>query len=199
MKDLSGLFFDQTIPIPAEFYSSETGKPFEYCIACERDLLNSDADYVVEKAVKQFKDYDASDVVFEYAMCSKCYMEIIESFSEASLQKMSAYFEMHVDFEKRRQQLLNKDSLEIKDWLSHCLVKGTPRNEMSEYQICAQCNGDRLSLFYLPFMIGFEAMDELTRLLSDKTLGEIDDFFGRYCGLPPEFKDMFDDHRIFIL
>lgn len=199
MSGQNNLFSDQSIPIPGEFYSSETGEPFEHCMICERDLLNSDVDYVIEKAVKQFKDYDASDVIFEYAMCFKCYMEIMESFSEESMQKMAAYFDKHVDFEQRRRQLMDKDPIDIKDWLTHCLVKGTPRKELNEYQICAQCNGDRLSLFYLPFMIGFEAMDELTQLLSDKTLGEIDDFFGRYCGLPPEFKGMFDDHSIFIL
>ncbi len=58
--------------IPTEFYSYDSGQPFESCIQCGIDLLNSGITYVVEKSVKRYPDLDHFDIIYEYAMCMNC-------------------------------------------------------------------------------------------------------------------------------
>ena len=50
-----------------------------------------------------------------------------------------------------------------------------------------------------PYAIGPKAMDELTDLLSNKTLGEMDDFLGTYFTGPPEVNELFKPRRPVLL
>jgi hypothetical protein len=70
------------------------------------------------------------------------------------------------------------------------VVKGTPIVHSSEYQIVAQCDGKHMLFTYMPYAISSTAMDEMTDLLSEKSLGEIDDFTGKYFSGPPEIAEL---------
>ena len=188
-----------TTQIDPIFYESTTGKPFSTCISCGRNLLEKNIGYMIEKAVKQFKDFSATDTIFEYALCMNCYEEIAQGMSEISKKRISEYYETHVNFEERRQQLASQPEHAPHDWLQSCLIKGTKKERLSEYQIICQCVGDQIVYFNLPILIGDAAMDEMMQLLSDRTLGEMGKFKDTFLGVPPEFKDLFDDRRILIL
>ena len=95
--------------------------------------------------------------------------------------------------------MLNKDALNVEDWLDRCLVKGTPISEMDEYQIFGHCDGKDLLFTLFPYAIGGEAIDEISLLLSNKTLGEIDGFMENHFGLPPELRKLLLDNKMFVV
>ena len=184
--------FFEFMPIPPVFYSSETGQPFSHCVACNRYLLEEGVQYVIEKAIKQYREYRTTDTIVEYAMCLKCYEDVAASFSETSRQNIENYFAARVDLVQRRHELLKDGRLNLDDWISSCVVKGTPVEELDEYQLVCQCDGGDLLFTYLPFLIGSAATEEVAQLLSAKTRGEIDGFYDRFFGPPPEIKRILD-------
>ncbi len=182
------MLFKET-EIPKQFRSYETGEKFDKCLMCGKELLKSDADYVIEKAIKRYPKLDSQDVVFEYAMCFDCVEKTQEELSEESFSRIMEYFGSNADIFSR-MNLLADENPKFENWISKCAIKGTPVKEMEEYVIDAHCKGDRLLLSALPYMIGGEAMDEIGELLSNKTTDFLDGFMGDNLGFPPEFKDI---------
>jgi hypothetical protein len=174
-----------SIPIPEAFRSSETGTFFDRCLMCNQYLLDNDTPYMIEKAVKQHPELNVVEPIFEYAMCMSCAMKMHEALSVESRQRISAYFQSNVNFEKRHAELL-ENKRDISDWISTCIVKNTAIAHSGEYQLVAQCQGKGLLLTAMPFALSLAAMEEITGLMSAKSLGEIDDFIGQYFSGPPE-------------
>jgi hypothetical protein len=187
------------IQIPPAFYSTETGKPFTHCISCEKNILSPGTRYVIEKAITQYKDYTATDTIFEYAMCHECYQDILTSLSDTSKNNINAYFLENMHNVQNRMLEFMRDRSRVDQLIAACAIKGTPRAELNEYQIACHCNGQNLDTGYPPLLIGHEAIDEIMQLLSNKTLGEIDGFYNDMIKIPPEFKDILDGRPVFIL
>ena len=112
---------------------------------------------------------------------------------------MQDYFDSNVNLGARREALLEKNVLKMDEWVSKCIIKGTSIKEISQYQICCQCDGKDLLFGLSPFMISGEAVDEIANLLSNKTLGEIDGFVGEFFGWPPELKKSPRDQPVFVM
>jgi len=184
--------------MPEPFRSSETGEPFERCIRCGRSLFRDGAPYLVEKAVRRVPAYDATEVIFEYAMCFGCSEALWKLFSEESLRNIDAWFAAAVDFEERARRLAEMPP-DVSAWLAQCMVKGTPVSEMTEYQIAGVCMGDRLILSHLPCLIGGKAMEEMSACLSAATKDELDGFADEFLGIPPELRSLFKDTNVFLL
>ena len=198
--DLPELFiFDEFIKIPKEFYSEATGEPFKKCMVCECDLGETGTPYLIEKAIRRYEKLNATDTIFEYALCFTCQEEVREFWSEESRQKMDAYLAEKTNLTERREKLLQADKLELNPWISHCIFKGTPAEASSEYQIMCQCDGEYMIFAYMPFMISGEAIDEIVQLLSEKTKDELGGFMDKYLGLPPELKSKLTDPSLLIL
>lgn len=178
------------IRIPKVFRSSDTGKPFEHCVVCHKFLLTDGTPYMIEKAIKQYPELKVQEVIFEYALCLDCVVMLNASLSEESRERINAYFENHGNMPTRRTALLKKKTLRIQPWINRCLIKNTPISKCSEYQLLAQCDGKHLLFTYMPFALSMEALDEITSLMSEKSLGEIDDFMGKYFSGPPEIAEM---------
>ncbi len=174
--------------IPPELYSDATGKPFSSCLLCKCDLLTPGTLYIIEKAVKNYKDFNTTDTIFEYAMCFACVEKFRGKISDTSRARIDIYFAERVDLVQRRERLIAAEEFDPKEWLSHCIIKGKRAHEFSEYQLYCQCDGTQLIFAYMPFMIGGEAMDEMMQLLSNETLGEIGGFMNEYFGVPPELE-----------
>ena len=172
--------------IPEMFRSFETGTFFQKCIECECDLLNEEITYFIEKAVKTYPGFRGFDIIFEYAICENCAEEMRKRMSVESMQNIASYLAENMD-QRRRAALIERYPDEPMQWIEECLVSGQKRSEAVEYQIFAKCMYDRLLLPEMPYMISHIAADEMANLLSDKTLGEMDDFIGRHFG-PPEFE-----------
>ena len=187
------------IKIPKLFYSTETEKPFSHCISCDKYLLQSQSPYVIEKAIKQYPEYKTTDVIFEYAMCMDCYLNINESLSTESKTSIEKYFIENVDLNERRKSLIKNQDLSIEKWTSSCIIKGTPIKELTEYQIACQCDGEYLLFTNMPFIIGNLALDEMMQLLSNKTIGEIRGFYDKFFSPDPDIKKLFDEPKFVLL
>ncbi|MDQ8204491.1 hypothetical protein [Pelagicoccus sp. SDUM812003] len=176
-------FFDEFSPVPKAFWSFETGRPFQRCTLCDRDLFEPDTNYLVEKAFRK------KETVFEYAMCYDCYQEHQKTLSRKSLKLIDNYFEEHVDIEQRRKEMTAAHQKRTRSWLGHCMIKGTPRWKCEEHQIFGWFVDRDIVFNGLPYMLSGEAMDEIIQLLSPETLGVLEDFSERLFGidLPQHF------------
>lgn len=168
--------------IPPLFYSFESDDLFKKCIECEREL-DEQCDYVIEKAVRRYPDYKASDVIFDYALCMNCAMQIRESFSKKSLEAMDQYFAEHTS---SRVVIVNEEGeFDIDDCLSSCMVKGIKASELTEYQIYAHCRGKELSTEIPPYMVSSDAVEDMLPLLSNETQDILNGFFNKHFSPDP--------------
>ncbi|OJJ15840.1 hypothetical protein BKI52_36590 [marine bacterium AO1-C] len=192
-------FTPDMIEIPEIFRNSLDKKPFERCISCDKYLLEDGTPYVIEKTIRNYKEHNVSDVIFEYAICMNCMANMRQAMSKESLEKMEQYFMSQVDPLERQLQLLNNETLNIEPWISHCMIKGTAREALDEYQICCQCDGKNIVFTIMPYMVGGQAMEEMAELLSAKSRGEIDDFMDNNFGLPPELEKELGDFKYVLI
>ena len=176
------------LPIPDIFLNSDTKAPLTHCVQCEYDLLAGDRYYMIEKVFKKYPSFQKTEVLFEYAVCSTCYENMKDQMSAESMANLSEYMMMNTDFQAM-QKRIEEHPNDPEKWLSQCMIKGTPKNEMTEFQMGACFKGDRLvTNFMPPFIIGGLAMEEMSGLLSKQTKDEIDDFMGENFGIPPELR-----------
>lgn len=184
--------------IPKAFYNYSTGSKFERCIDCDTYLLDGQIEYFIEKAIKTYKGFTASDVVFEYAICQHCAERVRKKMSKESMRNIQRYFSENMDFAKR-MRLVNDNPENPESWTNECLIKGTRSEELQEYQIYAHCKGDRLITTQMPYMISGAALDEISQLLSNETLDELDDFMNQHFGPPPELMEPLPGRRKVVL
>lgn len=176
------------LPIPEIFLNSDTKAPLTHCVQCEYDLLGGDRYYMIEKVFKKYPSFQKTEILFEYAVCSTCYENMKDQMSVESMANLSQYMMTNTDFQAVQKRIEeNPDNPE--KWLSHCMIKGTAKSEMTEFQMGACFKGDRLvTNFIPPFLIGELAMEEMNGLLSKETKDEMDDFMGENFGIPPELR-----------
>ncbi|MCB0713570.1 MAG: hypothetical protein KDD67_14680 [Ignavibacteriae bacterium] len=177
-----------TTPIPHIFRSHETGELYTNCIECFRSLLDSETEYLIEKAFRTYPGFAISDTVFEYAICMSCAEEITKSLSRESRTRLEQYFSSGINLQER-MKWTEEENIDFGKWVATCAIKGTRVEGLTEYQVVAHCKGDQLILSVFPYLIGEEALNEMGELLSNETLEIFDDFGGRHFGLPPEFSD----------
>ncbi|GAB5522404.1 MAG: hypothetical protein Roseis2KO_02760 [Roseivirga sp.] len=176
------------LPIPDIFLNSDTKVPLSHCIQCDYDLMQGDRFYMIEKVFKRYLPLDSTQVLFEYAVCSECYEKMRGALSKESMQNLSAYMMGNTDFQAM-QARMQAHPEEPEKWLSHCMIKGMPKEELTEFQMGACFKGDRLvTNFMPPFMIGNVAMEEMNELLSKETKDEMDGFMDENFGIPPELR-----------
>ncbi|WP_258102937.1 hypothetical protein [Marinoscillum sp. MHG1-6] len=174
---------DRLKPIPREFYSASTGVLFAHCIECDKNLLDGDTEYLIEKAVKNYPGYDAQDTIFDYAICLSCAHQMHSKMSAESLNKIQDYFNENIDF-AHKQQLMEQGQAEM--MTQTCMIKGTPRDGSSEFQLYAHCKGNQLVMGNPPYMISGEAMEEIIELLSESTKDELGGFFNKHFSPDPD-------------
>lgn len=176
------------LPIPDIFLNSDTKAPLSNCIQCDHNLMLGDRFYMIEKVFKQYLQLDSTQVLFEYAVCSECYEQMRGALSKESMTNLSAYMMTNTDFQAM-QLRMQEHPEDPEKWLSHCMIKGMAKEELTEFQMGACFKGDRLvTNFMPPFMIGNVAMEEMNELLSKETKDEMDGFMDENFGIPPELR-----------
>ena len=184
-------FIPRIIQIPEVFYSTATGDKFYACTMCGTELIENNHSYIIEKIIKNYPENNTKDTIAEYALCIKCIEKLREGFSEESLEKINNYMLGHTDLSVRRKQLVENNMLDVNAWLSNCIVNDKKINELSEYQIMCQCQGDFMLFTFMPYMLSCHAAEEMQELLSKKTRDELDRFYTENLGMPPELKELF--------
>jgi len=187
------------IDIPDRFYSDAEGKPFENCQMCGKFLLTEGTTYVVEKAIKNYKDYDVNSTIFEFAVCIDCHTKVQQGMSDESLANLNRYYQ-HIMAEKGNQPIvIDVRNFNLDDWLSKCFFKGDEIKEMNEYQLVAQFNGNKMLMNMPPMIIGEKAMEEMAELLSDKTIDEMNGFREKFLGPSPEIEELIYGKKLIMI
>lgn len=169
--------YNQFIPIPEELWSFEKGEPMQRCFLCDCDLFEPGTNYLIEKAFK------AEEVLFEYAMCFGCREKLQGELSQQSLKLINNYFEEHVELEKRWMDFLEAYGTDYPRWVERCMVKDKPRFECSEFQVYAWCVDESLVFTGFPYMLSSDCIDDILELLSEESLGVINDFSEKIFGI----------------
>jgi hypothetical protein len=177
------------LDIPKMFYSDSEEKPFETCVVCGKDLLHSDEPYMIEKVFKTYAGHDFTSTVFEFAICTDCHQKMQEGMSEESMRNMQMYYQNLIEQRGGNTMMIDLRTFDINNWMSKCFFKQTPVSEMEEYQIVGMFKGDKLILNQPPMVMGYEVMEEMSELLSQKTKDEMNGFRNKYLGPPPEFSE----------
>ena len=187
------------IEIPERFYSDAEGKPFENCQVCGKYLLDDGTSYVVQKAFKNYKGYDFSTTLFEYAICTDCHTKVQQSMSKESMRNLQQYY-MQILAEKGNQPIvINIDEFKLEDWISKCFFTNSPVQSMQEYQLIAQFNGSKMLMNMPPMVVGETAMEEMAGLLSNQTIDEMNDFKNKFLGPDPELEEIISGKKLILI
>jgi hypothetical protein len=185
--------------IPREFYSEATGEPFEHCSVCGRHLLKGNTMYMVEKAVKRYPKFKHEDVIFEYAICMPCNMQMHEKLSTESKQRIQEFMAQRANLQQRSMQLYKNKDFGLDAWLGKCAVTGQPQAELTEYQIMAPFSGNKLVYDMFPMMLSATALDEMVNLLSNHSLDVLNGFKDDITGMPPDLHELFKESRFVVM
>jgi hypothetical protein len=183
MSDSSWPFISKLAPIPPIFHSLLKDGMFTHCLDCDRELLESHTDYMIERVFR------GTEPIMEYAMCLKCREQLSRELSVESGQRIEAFVQERVVFEDRIEKMWQSEGVDAERWIDECLISKERRSECSEYQIVAACRGANLFVGPLPIMISGKAAREIGKLLSKKTRDRLGEFSSTHFGMPPEFCD----------
>lgn len=179
--------------IPKDFYSYDTGKPFENCLICGTHLHTPPQRYMVEKCIRRYPDLDSFDVIYEYALCFSCTMKQQEYISKESLQNLMDYMS------KIQNPMQLARSMETGLLPDKCLIHNTDVSEMSEYIIQGTFYGSQKDMNTPYFLFGDLALEEMQGLMSQKTRDGMDDFIDTYFSGPPEFRELLRERKTVLI
>jgi len=188
-----------TIEIPKRFFSDVSDEPFENCNICGKYLLDGEVPYVIEKAVKNYKDQDFTSTIYEFAICHDCHSKMQKFMSDESIRNLQEYYNSVMQERGNQPMMIDMRNFDMDDWLSKCFFKGKEINSMDEYQIVAQFKGSKLVMNTPPIIIGEEAMKQMAELLSEKTTDEMNGFSEKFLGPSPEFEELIHGKKLILL
>jgi hypothetical protein len=190
---------EYSVDIPERFYSDADGKPFENCKICGKYLLTDGTSYVVEKALKNYKDHDFYSTIFEYAICLDCHADIQKGMSAKSYENLQRYYTDIITQKGSHAIVVNLNDFNLDSWLSTCFFTGDEVKSMDEYQIVAQFNGSKMVMNMPPMLIGESAIEELSHLLSDETIDEMNGFKEKFLGPDPQFEEFMFGKKLILI
>jgi hypothetical protein len=185
------------IKIPEDLYAYDTRAPFENCLVCDRYLLDPKVEYIIEKAYRNRSDVGASEVIFDYAICAHCANKMMDELSTESITNLQRYFAENISMNSLTG-MPEQESERAHFMLNHCVVKGIEKNSTEEYQVVARCKGQHLAQHHFPIMLSFDALNELSSLLSQKTQDSLDNFRDKFFPVSPEFEDLFKSKPVLV-
>lgn len=180
------------VDIPKIFKTSISEDFFRKCLICERDLIENDEEYLIEKVISNGK------IELEYAICLDCLQKEREKLSAESLERIEKFFNSYQKKFIRRKEMLN-DINDVNLYLKNCLISDLEIKNDSDYHIFAHCVGDKMLLGFYPYALRFEVIDYIQTILSKKTKDELDNFRRRYFDLPPDLYDILNKKRVPLL
>lgn len=197
-EDIKRFHWPNEVDIPPEFHSIDDLGEFTRCIMCDKKVKESEIGepYLIERSFQKVND-TFENVLFEYAMCLTCAQQMNEVISKDSKAKMEEYFSKYISPANTAKRMEEGERDEMA-WFSKCVVKGTARTDIQEYNICGLFRGDKMLVSELPYLLSMEAMEELTGLLSAKTKDEMDDFRKNNLKGPPEFEELLKGRPVLV-
>ena len=173
--------------IDSIFHNSETGGPFSNCLMCNKELIQSNEQYLIEKVMRRVPALNLTEVLFEYAICMNCAQQTHEQMSKSSREAVERFFHENV-----KHGIIKLEG----DRLDFCVFTGKRIDATLEYSLHAQCIGDKMVQSVFPYAMSDDAMDQIVNRLSNETLDELDRFKNEYFGGPPELEDVLSPRRL---
>ncbi|HMS16601.1 MAG TPA: hypothetical protein PKA37_07155 [Planctomycetota bacterium] len=90
---------------PIFLQSVYSGAPFETCLQCGCELRQSNRPHAVERVVR------SGEVIYEYALCSDCVLQILGEYSQESVERICSYLRFH-------KTAIDRDLMELRLWLA---------------------------------------------------------------------------------
>lgn len=175
--------------IPKDFYNSNEQERAWHCKICDTALFENNQAFALETALKVFPEIKAKEIIFEIAVCHACAGENRKSLSKQSLDDIETF--MTGNQVRNNMMKCVEESYENGgDTFGYCLVTGVPKDNINEFQIMAQCQGEFLIPGTEAFMISKEGIEIIHDLLSPETKEELDRFKNEHFGVPPEFENL---------
>lgn len=186
----------QECEIPEEFYDSDK-KLFSNCLVCELPLLETGVPYFIEKSFKRV-NHNIEHVLYEYAVCAACAHDMNDKISDHSKQSIVHYYNScNKEEPSLRQQKLDQYP---RYWLTHCILKGTPNVELSEFNISGVFINDKMLLSAeFPSLVSMQAMEEIMEVLSSETKDEFDRFKREHIDGPPELMELLENKPVLMI
>ncbi len=187
------------IDMPERFFSDAEGKPFENCQVCGKYLLNEDTTYMVEKAFRNYEGYDFNTTIFEYAICIDCHMDVQKSMSTESINNLQQFYFKVLAEKGNKPIMINVNDFNLDEWLSKCFFTDDEVKGMKEFQLVGQFKGSKMVLNTPPMIVGEAAMEEMSGLLSDKTIDEMNGFKQQFLGPDPEIEELVFGKKLILI
>lgn len=170
------------IDISPDFYRFDDKKPFEQCTICGKELIESNSNYVIEKAIKKYP-MGAHDVIFEYACCEDCIKEMSDKMSKNSRKKMTEFSSA------KSPNFYNHVYQNAETRKNTCFFSGVEIKENESYQFYGIFRGNKMDKLLSPVAYSEKIVEEVQELLSPETLEELDDFMKKIFPKIPEFEE----------
>jgi len=160
-----------------DFYSHETGEPFQSCIACGLPLDDPEVPYLVAKSFR------GPECIFEYAICDLCRSTMAREFSEESRQRLAEFFQQRVNI-GQRSALLTLGPV-ADPWIAACAACGTPRQDAASFSLGAVFLANEMIFDPYPLCLCGKCEEDIQNLISKKTRDIWDDFVETHFEGPP--------------
>lgn len=156
--------FDGDRSIPEILHSDYRKDEFQECLKCERQLQKIPGVYEIQKIYRQGRP------IWEHAICSRCGEEMIEEYSDESLDRI--------------QQFMSRVNLR-EESMEHCHLCESSVNTGNEHMISTICSQDRMIMS--PMILCVDCLDQMNELLSSETRDSWDEFVRDHVpGLPAQ-------------
>ncbi|MDX1653096.1 MAG: hypothetical protein R3277_11420 [Brumimicrobium sp.] len=180
-----------SLEIPSDFHSDSDEKPFVRCKVCDRDLIEDQVPYTIEKAFK--RTAEGEDVtLFELAICIPCAEKQSEKMSKESRDFLARALQGG-DFFQKRQAMWNTKWRH--DWKERCIFSDNEVSLNDEYHIVGHFQGNEIIPFQTPFIIGQEMIEYIQENLSLETKEEMDNFGKQFLGPDPSLKSLLENYQ----
>jgi len=176
--------------IPKLFHSTVEESTFKSCSKCDRELIESELQYMIEKV------FIPNDVLFEFALCQYCIEAAQKCISEETMQKLMA-FNQNEMFGKIK--LINDFMHSGIEEIQQKLHDENPEQDFSRCSVVGHFVSDAVHP-QMPFIcVSEETVHEMQELYSRKTRDDIDDFMDFVNLVPPGFEKLFDPIKPLII
>ncbi|GAB4282783.1 MAG: hypothetical protein Kow0068_07480 [Marinilabiliales bacterium] len=177
--------------IPDIFKSYLSGRKFEICLNCEKELLKEGTHYMIEKA------FYNGQLEFEHAICFDCAQEMRSYMSEESLKNISLFMAENFNETERMMRLFEQSpEPDVNLWLEKCAITGSKIEELQEYQIYAHCHADKIVYSALPFVVSGKIIEKMSEKLSKVTKDELDRYMNKHFNIPPEWMEIIKNKKV---
>ena len=151
------------------FWSDKGGDPFRACTACSKPFGDQTPQYLIEKEYERREPGGEPCLVYELAMCESCVSDLeaamFEAQGHASTVAASSRHELDELLDKRAAALLagvrDTGKLDVREWISNCLLTGEPVSLLSRYRVIAHGFGHWMVMAAMPCVLSGEALRRL--------------------------------------